>query len=200
VTAIGALALTGCFTGRRPTLAEAPDSTGDPASDAVLTRFDQVANSTFTARYDVASAERSEHATATVVQASPTRWSVTVDAIRFVVDGSTSATCDVEFSDCSAEISTAQVGDVAVGPDFYAAGPASQLRADAAERTGPTVASTVELAGQPATCVAVPIGDQTTTYCALDSGALARLDSPRLTVELDSYTDEPDTSAFELPT
>ena len=40
VAIVVAVGLSGCFTGERPTLAEAPTMTGDPATDAVLQRLD----------------------------------------------------------------------------------------------------------------------------------------------------------------
>src|SRR5215211_378433 len=50
---VAAVGLSGCFTGPRPTLAEAPQMTGDPAADAVLERLDRAATTAFSADYDV---------------------------------------------------------------------------------------------------------------------------------------------------
>ena len=47
--AVLALSVTGCVTGDRPTLAETPSTTGDPAVDAVLGRLDASRRATFTA-------------------------------------------------------------------------------------------------------------------------------------------------------
>ncbi len=48
---VAAVGSTGCLTGERPTLAEEPVTTGDPAVDDVLARLDAAARATFTADY-----------------------------------------------------------------------------------------------------------------------------------------------------
>jgi hypothetical protein len=73
---------------------------------------------------------------------------------------------------------------------------ASRLRVDAERRVGDPVASNVVLGGQPALCVAIPVTGGTKTYCALESGALARFDGSDLLVELNSYSSTPDEAAF----
>lgn len=199
VAVVGSLTLTGCFTGQRPTLAEAPTTTGEPAVDSVLALFDAVGASTFTATYAVTTTANGTVTPATAVQSAPTRRSVTIGAFRFVFDGSATFTCDLEFGDCSDTISTDLIADVGVAPDFFAVAPASQLRQDAAAPNGAPEASTREVAGQTATCVTVPLTNSTSTYCALPSGALARLEQAEMVVELTAYSAVPDESAFELP-
>ena len=61
--------LTGCFTGARPTLAEGPAMSGDPAVDAVLSRLDQTRTRVFTAGYDILVRFGGADKQATVVQA-----------------------------------------------------------------------------------------------------------------------------------
>jgi hypothetical protein len=116
-----------------------------------------------------------------------------------VFDGSATFTCDLEFGDCSNTISTDLIAGVGVAPDFFAVAPASQLRRDAAAPTAAPSGSTTEIAGQTATCVTVPVPDGTASYCALPSGALARLERAEVVVELTAFSAEPDESAFELP-
>ena len=90
----------------------------------------------------------------------------------------------------------ARISDTQLSTDFYARSAATRLRRDADARTGDTVASTVEIAGQPATCVAIPLSSSTETYCALDSGPLARIDAADVRIELTAYSPVADESKF----
>ena len=71
------------------------------------------------------------------------------------------------------------------------------MRVDAERRIGDPVGSEVELGGQPALCVAVPVTGGTKTYCALESGALALFDGSDLFIELTAYSSIPDEAAFD---
>ena len=71
LAAAGVLLLSGCMTGERPTLAESPTTTGDPAVDAVLDRLDAAGEATFTAGYDVLTKFGNVSTPATVSQAGP---------------------------------------------------------------------------------------------------------------------------------
>ena len=62
------------------------------------------------------------------------------------------------------------------------------------------MSSTETIAGQSAACVVVPLGGSESTYCALDSGALARIDAADVVVELTSWSAIPDPEAFTRPT
>ena len=59
------------MTGERPTLAESPTTTGDPAVDAVLDRLDAAGEATFTAGYDVLTKFGNVSTPATVVAGGP---------------------------------------------------------------------------------------------------------------------------------
>jgi hypothetical protein len=200
---VGVLALvgglSGCFTGARPTLAQGPEMTGDGAVDAVLSRLDQTRTGVFAAGYDILVRFGGNHHIATVVQSSPARRSITVGQVRFIVDNSDTATCDLAGGACSDTIDAARISDTQLAPDFFATSAAVRLRRHAAARTGPTVASTATIAGQDATCVAVPVTNATETYCALDRGPLARLDGPDVDIEMTSWSPTPDESAFDRP-
>ena len=196
VTAVG---LTGCFTGERPTLAEAPVTTGDPAVDEVLLRLDNATGAAFTAGYDLLARFGEVRTPATVVQDGPARRSVTMGTIRFIVDGATTATCHVDTGACSDTVDAALVSNTQLTPDFYATSAAARLRRDAGLRAGPTTASAETIAGQPATCVAVPVADGASTYCALDRGPLARLDAADVVIDMTTFAVEPDETAFTRP-
>lgn len=193
------LILSGCFTGERPRLAEGATSTGDPAADAVLSRLDAVGESTFTADYTVLTRFGSITTPVTVVQAGPARRAVTVGDVRFIVDGPQTATCDLVTVTCSPTIDVARISDVQLTPDFYAASAATRLRRDTELRAARTRAAAETIAGQPATCVVVPVTDGDSTYCALDSGPLARLDAADLSIELTRYRPRADEAQLEQP-
>jgi hypothetical protein len=190
------IGLSGCFTGERPTLADGPVMTGDAAVDAVLQRLDATRTSTFTAGYDVLTRFGDKTTAATVVQAGPARRSITVGHVRFIVEGADIGTCDLDAKTCSTTLDAARISDTQLAPDFYATSAAIRLRRDSSERIGPTVASTATIAGQQATCVAVPVTARTETYCALDGGPLARLDAGDLRIEMTSWSATPDDSTF----
>ena len=188
IAIVVAVGLSGCFTGERPTLAEAPTMTGDPATDAVLQRLDTADAAVFSGDYDVLTKFGDVSRPASVVQAGPARRSVTVGSIRFLIDDATTATCDLETDVCTDTIDVARISDSQLSTDFYARSAATRLRRDAAARTGDTIASTVVVAGQTATCVAIPLASSTETYCALDSGPVARIDAADVRIELTAYS------------
>jgi hypothetical protein len=191
------IGLTGCFTGERPTLASGPVMTGDANVDAVLSRLDKTRTGVFTVGYDILVRFGGVDRAATVVQSGPARRSVTVGQVRFIVDNSETATCNLTDGTCSDTIDAARISDTQLAPDFFATSAAIRLRRDAGARIAPTVASTATIAGQTATCVAVPVTNATETYCALDNGPLARLDAADVKIEMTSFSPTPDESKFD---
>src|SRR5918997_1045504 len=131
VTAAAIVGGTGCITGERPTLAEAPVATGDTAIDAILSRLDAASASTFGADYDLLTRFGDLRTTATVAQDGAARRSVTVGAIRFLTDGARTATCDLDSGACSDTIDAARISDTQLTPDFYAISATARLRRDA---------------------------------------------------------------------
>jgi hypothetical protein len=192
-------ALSACFTGERPRLAEGASTTGDPAADAVLSRLDAAGYAAFTADYTVVTKFGNVTTPATVVQTGPARRAVTIGQIRFIVDGAETATCDLDTSECTTTIDAERVSNVQLTPDFFAASVAAKLRRDTELRAGPTRASTETIAGQPATCVVVTTTGGESTYCALDAGPLARLDAADHSIELSEYSATADETEFERP-
>ena len=202
VCAVGAIVLTGCITGERPTLAEqAADGTptGDAAVDAVLSRLEAIDGSVFTAEYDITNRFGEVSRTATVAQADDGRRSITIGDVRFLTGVTEPATCNLVSATCTATIDDADVSDLQVTHQFYGRSTASRLRIDAARNDAPAEPSTTEIAGQPATCVTVPVSGGSKEYCALDSGALARYDGPDVTIELTAYSSVTDQSLFTHP-
>ena len=98
VLATAGLVTTGCVTGERPTLAEEPVSgvpVGDPSVDAVLSRFELVADETFTADYEITNNFGPVTREATVVHDDEGRRSITIGDVRFLLERTSSTTCDL---------------------------------------------------------------------------------------------------------
>ena len=193
---VAAAGLSGCFTGQRPTLADGPAMTGDAATDAVLERLDRASTAVFSVEYEVLTRFGGATRAAAVVQAGPVRRSITVGPIRFLFEANDPAPCDLAAAVCTPSIDAARISDSQLSPDFYASSTATRLRRDAAARVGDTAASTVEIAGQPAGCVTIPLTSRTETYCALDVGPVARLDAADVHIELTAYSPTPDEAKF----
>lgn len=196
---LASFTLVSCITGERPTLggectAAAP--TGRAEIDAVLDRLECVGTQMFTAEYDVLTRLGTIESSATVVQASGARRSITINQIRYIFDGESTATCDLSAGTCEAEINEARTSDVMLGTEFYAKAFATRLAVDAGRRIGDPVASEITLAGQPAVCVDVPVTGGTKQYCALASGQLARYDGNDFLIEITGYATTADESAF----
>ncbi len=202
LVALGAAAvLTGCLTGERPDFDDgrpAATSTGDAAIDAVLERLDSVSVARFTAEYDVTTRFGDIESEAVVVQAADGRRSITINDVRFVIGDGTDSTCDLAAAECEASINDARISDLGLTHDFYAASFAARLRVDADRRVGDTVGYTEARAGRMVTCVDVPLSGIVKSYCALDSGPLARYAGNDLLIELKAISDTPDESKFEL--
>jgi len=193
------VALSACFTGPRPKLAEGAATTGDAAADAVLSRLDATGGKVFTADYTILTKFGSITTPATVVQAGPARRAVTIGGTRFLINGSETGTCDLDAGTCSDSIDPQDVSNLQVTADFYAASAAARLRRDTELRTGPTRASTETIAGHPATCVVIPVTGGDTTYCALNTGPLARLDGADLSIDLTKYSRRADEKQLRRP-
>jgi len=195
-----AVSLGGCFTGERPSFDDegpAPVTTGDANIDAVLERLDAVPVARFTAEYDVTTRFGGIESQAVVVQADNGRRSITINDVRFLIGNGTDATCFLAAAECEASINDARISDLGVTHEFYAASFAARLRVDANRRVGDTVGYSEALAGQQITCVDIPLSGIVKTYCALDSGPLARYDGNDVAIALTSISDTPDESKFE---
>ncbi|WP_420450733.1 hypothetical protein [Ilumatobacter sp.] len=200
-----AATVTGCALGERPTLLDPPDTvsvadTGNAAIDDVLARLDSVDSGEFTASYSIETLFGSVSSTALVVVDDELGRSVTVTndarAVRFLDDGSTQRTCDLVGSTCEQGLNDARISDTQLPHRFYGPAFAARLRADAARRIADPVGSSTDIAGRPAVCVDVDVSGGTKTYCALESGPLARFVGIDVGIELTSFAGEPDRSAF----
>lgn len=190
----------GCMTGERPTFSTAPTAagtmTGDANIDAVLTRFDAIDSSIFTASYTATLVYDGTVTQVSVSQAGPERRSITIGAVRFLTDGSNTQTCVLSTGACTAGIDARVVSNTGVTPDLVTGDIAKRPRRSATSKVGPTTASTPEIAGQSTLCVDVPLSGGTAVYCALGAGVPARFNGGDLTLELTSYAAVADETQF----
>ncbi len=139
-----AVSLAACATGQRPSFdADEPaqEATGDPAIDAVLERLDRVGLEQFTADYTILTRLGGQESTATVVQASDSRRSITINNVRFLDGTGTASTCNLTTAECEAVINDARVSDVQITHDFYGSSFARRLRVDAGRSLAPRAAT-----------------------------------------------------------
>ena len=198
-----AVGLAGCFTGERPEFeddaAALAVSSGNADIDAVLERLDRVGSSEFTAEYDIETRFGSVLSDATVVQAPGRRRSITVEDTRFLIDGDDARTCSVSTAECETGVNDARISQTQLSHEFYGPAFARRLRVSADRRTGDPEPFTDTIAGEPATCVVVRVaGNNGETFCALDSGVLARFDGADQHIELARYEPTPELGLFEL--
>lgn len=190
--------LSGCITGQRPRFEEtvaAASETGNPPIDAVLDRLDGVQGSVLTADYEIVGAG-GDRVDARVVLADDGRRAITIGDVRYVITGESGITCDLTSGECEASINEARISNLQLTHDFYASAFATRLRVDADRRIQDPTPYTEELAGQEATCVLVPVTGGEKTYCALDSGALARYLGPDVDIRLVGLSPDVDESQF----
>ena len=197
VAVLSCFATAGCMTGDRPTLASGNDAlSGDPAIDAVLERLDRAEDAVFTANYDVTNNFGPVTRSATVTQLADGRRSVTVGDVRFLLGGERTETCtlDTDIETCSTTVDDVRLSDLQITHRFYSRSAASRLRTDAARKVGPSEGYTADIAGQPATCVSVPVGGGSKVWCALDSGPLASYQGPDVVITMTDFRPEGDES------
>ena len=100
------------------------------------------------------------------------------------------------LGECEAIINNARTSDVAVFDRFYGADFAARLRTDATRRIGDVTGYAITQGGEQALCVDVPVNGGIKSYCALETGPLARYNGNDLFIELTAYSATPDESKF----
>ncbi len=188
-----------CFTGERPTVADVqPAPTGDPAIDPVLELLSRDPTGSFTARYSITTKFGGVQTDAVVSQDVGLGRSVTIGDVRYLAGpaGVDVRTCELTTGNCRAGTDETKVSDLLLTSSFFAASPAARLRQDATVKIATPQASTPTIAGRPATCVAVPVTGGTKTYCAIEPGLLARMDTADLAIELTEFRDSADQALF----
>ena len=188
---VALVALTGCITGERPSLAP-ETSVEDEAVQPVLDRLDRAESTNFIATYNIIPSATGETTQATVVQLDGRRR-IRIGDVEFSIDGTVSRTCTVGTEECEDYLDDARVSNLNVTNAFWGAAFRTRLELDAARRIGPSSASTTTIAGQPAVCVDVLLPSITTTsgtvvYCALDAGIMARYFGADVSIEMTSFS------------
>jgi hypothetical protein len=190
-----ALGMSGCFVGERPTLADEL-STGSAAVDAVIERVRTLGDAVYTADYDVVPAFTEATTRVRASQSGPSRRSLTIGDVRYLVDGAETRTCTVSTDECVDTIDASRVSDVQMTPDFFGTSLLARLRHDAEVAIAEPTASTEEVFGETPTCAAIPVDGATNTYCVLDNGVLTRLAAGDLSVTITAYEPGADASLF----
>lgn len=205
---LAAVVLSGCMEGERGYFADDPfaagTSTGDPSIDAILAKLDDAADgpttAQLTAAYTVLTKLGITNHTATVAldsSSGTTQRSIVIDNVHFIDAAGVTATCAVDGSSpCTDGLDLAQVSNVGITPGFYASDTAKRLRRDALAKLGPTIGSTIDVAGFPAECVDLTLPGGTSRYCVLASGMLALLDGGDVRIELTALMELVDPATF----
>lgn len=194
---IGALVLSGCFTGERPTLM--PEETVPAVSDTAIQEVIAILNSTpianFTVAYEVVTKFGDLHTAATLAFDPSFGTSITIAEVRYIysVNGTT-LTCSTITSDCAPGIDESRVSDRQLVSTIFKKAAIERMQQDARVAVGSAVASSEVIVDNNATCSAIPVVDsngatQSKTYCAFtDLGVVASMDTADLAITALSFT------------
>lgn len=197
IASIGALVLSSCFTGKRPTLM--PDETvpvvSDTAIQAVIDVLNSTATSNFTIAYEVVTKFGDLHTAATLAYDPSLGTSITIADVRYNYSVSgTTLTCSTITTDCTPGIDESRVSDRQLVSTIFKKATIDRMQQDSRFAVGSAVASNEFIVDKSATCSAIPVVDsngaaQSKTYCAFtDLGVLASLDTADLTITALSFT------------
>jgi hypothetical protein len=198
----------GCVpTGERPSLGEEVATggaegghTGVPVVDALLDRLDAVSTRTFTAEYQITRKLGGITAEAAVAQSPPRRTVRIGDTVFLTGEQVEDQTCSTATNQCEAGIIEQRISDLGgISSGFYGPSPAQALRIAVGRRSGDPTASTRDVGGVTADCVAVPVGAGTETYCVSPQGPIAYVDTAAFTVALTAASDTADPAALAPP-
>ncbi|MEP6661054.1 MAG: hypothetical protein ABJD24_14150 [Acidimicrobiales bacterium] len=206
--AVGAAAftllVTACAHGARPSFGVATttgspsttSATGDPLVDQLLSRIDGVSSQTFTATYVLTRKLGGQVANGTVAQ-QPPKLAITVRDTKFFA-GDQERTCTISTKHCEDGISAQLIADVATSTGFYGPAAAAEIRVSMGRRNSAPTNDAREIAGQPATCITIPVGTGEEVYCVLTTGVIALTDRADVRVEMTSYVPAADAAAFTI--
>jgi hypothetical protein len=179
--------MTACQTGPRPTVTDERKS--DPSVQAVTSRLDQArTNGDFTATYDITPTMTGAPTANATITVSENSISIAIGDVLYVIEGGVGQTCNADRTACVEGINDARISDLLITHAFWADSASARLRNDAGRTIGTPQPTSETIAGQPATCVDVPVAGGTVVYCALDAGPLARYRGADTTIELTSFT------------
>ena len=194
---VGALVLSGCFTGERPTLM--PEKTVPAVSDTAIQDVIAILNSTptsnFTIAYEVVTKFGDLHTAATLAFDPSLGTSITIAEVRYIyLANGTTLTCSTITSDCAPGIDESRVSDRQLVSTIFKKATIERMQQDARVAVGSAVASDVVIVDNNASCSAIPVVDsngatQSKTYCAFtDLGVVASMDTADLAITALSFT------------
>jgi len=200
---LASVLLTGCFTGKRghfvddttAAAAAAGAPLADAAMQAVVAKLEAPSAGQFTADYDIVVKFGNTPATAKVAETAPDNQSITIGHVRYLTQGQ-GQTCELSTGACVTGLQDQQISDLQLTHNFFSESAALKLRQDATTMVDAAIGSTKQIAGQNATCVEVHFAAGNKSYCVLDSGLLARQDTPDVRIELTTFTVGVDTALF----
>ena len=197
VTGIGAILLSGCFTGARPTLI--PQETApvipDIAIQDVATILASNPATTFTINYDVVTKFGNIQSAASLAYDPAFGTSITIGEVRYIysVNGTT-LTCSTLAADCTPGIDESRVSDRQLVSTVFKKAAIERMTQDARVAIGSAVASQETIADNVAKCVAIPVVDsngatQSKNYCAFTNlGVIASMNTADLAVTATSFS------------
>jgi len=198
--AAAAVLLTGCFTGKRPRFSDDPfppgSTTGNVQLDSLLKLLDSSPSGPATVAYTVLR-KAGVVTTPATVAVRGTDQAITIGLVKFVDSAGTRQTC-VDGT-CSDQWLVQKVSDTGVTPTFFNEQPARKIRRLAPALIGPVVSSVVEIGGESAQCRSLPVTGGTATYCAYESGLLAKMDDGDVLVTATQAKPSVDEAAFSAP-
>ena len=194
---VGALVLSGCFTGERPTLM--PEKTVPAVSDTAIQEVIAILNSTptsnFTIAYEVVTKFGDLHTAATLAFDPSSGTSITIAEVRYIyLANGTTLTCSTITSDCAPGIDESRVSDRQLVSTIFKKATTERMQQDARVAVGSAVASDEVIVDNNASCSAIPVVDgngatQSKTYCAFtELGVVASMDTADLTITALSFT------------
>jgi len=197
--------LSSCFTGERPELMI--DDTIPPLSDqaaaAVIDSLESGFPTPFTVNYTVTTRYGGLVAQASVSHDPAFGTSVSIAEVRYLTqpDGTT-RTCSTITGDCVPGIDETRVSNRQLTSSIFTTSTAERIRQDLKVAVADSTPSSVDLAGHPATCVAIPVVDSNGSrrekgYCVFtDLHVVASLDTADLLIEPVSVIDSADAALF----
>jgi len=202
--------LTACQTGERPSFETVPsdegatpadqdDSGPSPQVDAFISLLDTPPPDGETATYEIVQVAQGVSATATVVR-DAVRTAVDVRDTQFRESAGRQETCGGVSGACAPGYAEQRLSDLQITTGFWGPALRQTLRSPTLEyRIGPITTTSETIAGQPATCIAIPGPSRVDRYCVLASGIAATIETAAVTVNLTDYEATFDESRWNTP-
>lgn len=205
---MGALVLTGCFTGPRPTLESVDelDPVNDPVANSLLQILTSQSATQFTIDYEIVTKFGGAVSSATVAFDPILGTSVDIGDTRYLytAEGTTSTCSKVTF-DCTTGIDETRVSDVQLTSTFHKQSAIERIRQDARVSTGPATSRTATIVDSSVECIDFAVVDsagapRTKSYCAfVGPNVIASMDTADLSVTATAASFTADVERFQPP-